>query len=365
MMIRTSLNPYIRARFNTTQIVMLDVVIALLPLVFVSWVAYGMTALHLIGVAVGTALLSDFIFSLILLRKKDTVLDGSAIVTGLLLAFTLSPATPLYIVAFGSFSAILFGKIVWGGLGKNRFNPALVGREFMTVFFASVMSSPNIWKNNDLINTTSINLLNNYEHTFLSDYLNGMLYKTTGALGEYSIVCIALGGVYLLLRNRISWHIPLSLLGSFVLMLWLLGFNDLKFSTAGILLGTLFMATDMPSSPTTSNGKLFYGAMIGICLFAFIKGGVRFEYTSFAILLMNGFSHRISMVFRPRAWGEEQDYKRKTEEIFVLVLQILTVAFAVLTLYWNGLAHYVILIYIVYIIFKFNFSFTKSTNKYV
>lgn len=365
MLMRTSLNPYVKPRFNTTQIVMLDVVIALLPLVYVAWLAYGITALHVIGVAVGTALLTDFIFSFILLGKKDTVLDGSAIVTALLLAFTLSPATPLYVVAFGSFSAILFGKVVWGGLGKNRFNPALVGREFMSVFFASVVSSPNIWKTNDLINTSSLHLFGNVEHSFLSDYLNGMFFKTTGAMGEYSIVCIALGGFYLLLRNRISWHIPLSLLSGFILLLWLSGVDDLRFSTGGILLGTIFMATDMPSSPTTKYGKLYYGLMIGIAVYIFILGGCRSEYMSYAILMMNGFSNQISIIFRPRAWGEAMDRKVKLEEVFVLTLKILAVSLAILTLHYYGLVNYLVYIYIIYIIFKFNYSFSKSINKYV
>lgn len=362
MLIRTNLNPYIKARFNTTQLVMLDVVIALLPLVFVAWVAYGITALQLIAIAVITAMLTDFICSLLFLKKNNTVLDGSAIVTGLLLAFTISPATPWYVVAFGSFSAILFGKIVWGGLGKNRFNPALVGREFMAVFFASIMSSPHIWKNNDLINTPSLKLFEQMDTSFFSDYLNGMLYKTTGALGEYSIVCIALGGLYLLYRNRISWHIPLSLLGGFILLLWLTGADNLRFSTGGILLGTIFMATDMPSSPTTKYGKIYYGLMIGVAIYLFIIGGSQYEYMSYSILLMNAFSNQISLTFRPRVWGEIMDKKKIIEEVFILTLKIIMVLLAMLSLHYYGLMNYLILIYIVYIIFKFNYSFSNKIN---
>ncbi|MCC9167735.1 RnfABCDGE type electron transport complex subunit D [Pontibacter harenae] len=355
-------NPYIKPRFNGTQMVMLDVIIALMPLIFVGWLAYGTIMLQQICVAIVTGLVSEFLFSSILLKKYNTILDGSAVVTALLLTLTLSPVTPWYILSFGVFSAILFGKIVWGGLGKNRFNPALVGREFMAVFFASVMTSPNIWKTSDLVQTSAPELFPGIDYPYLSDYLNSVIFKTTGAMGEYSILCIALGGLYLLVRNRISWHIPLSLLGTFTLLVGLSGGDGLRYSLGGILLGTIFMATDMPSSPTTGNGKLYYGLMIGIVIFIFLKGGIQYEYMSYSILLLNGFSDQASVVFRPRTWGETLDYKRKTEEIFILTLKILGVAFAVLSLYYYELVNYLVYLYILYIIIKFNFSFSNKVS---
>lgn len=355
------LNPYLKPKFNTTQMVMLDVIIALLPLVFVGWLAYGSLMFQQICVAVIAALLTEFIFSALLLKKYNTILDGSALVTSLLLVLIISPITPWYIVAFGAFSAVLFGKIVWGGLGKNRFNPALVGREFMTVFFASVMTSPNIWKTKDLVQTTMPNLFPGIEYGSLSDYFNSLIFKTSGAMGEYSILAIVLGGVYLLVRNRISWHIPFSVLGAFILLNWF-GASGLKLSLAGVLLGTIFMATDMPSSPTTSNGKLFYGMMIGVCLYLFIIGGVRFEYTSYSILLLNAFSNQVSLVFRPRAWGEIKDWRTTIEQVFFLTLKIIGAALAVLSLHYYGMIHYLVFIYILYIIIKFNYSFSKKVN---
>lgn len=357
-------HPHIKPRFNRIQAVMFDVIIALLPCLFVAWLAYGFLFLKLLGIAILTAFVTEFLFSSILLKKYNTIFDGSALVTAILLVCTLAPLTPWYVVSFGAFSAILFGKIVWGGLGKNRFNPALFGRELMSVFFASIMTSPNLWKSSGLIEQKSHSFFIGLE-TFASDYFSGIIYKTNGALGEYSILAMVLGGLYLLLRNRISWHIPFSLLAVFTVLMWLNGSGDLNYSIAGILFGTLFMATDMPSSPTTPNGKLFYGGMTAVCLFIFIKGGIRFEYTSYAILLMNGFADKISLTFKPRAWGETLDYKKKVEEIFILTLKIVTVSSAVLTLYWNDLISYVIYTYIVYIIFKFRFSFSKSVNQYV
>lgn len=353
--------PHIQPKGNSAKVVMLDVIIALLPLIGVAWIAYGNVALQLIGITVSTALVTELLFSAFLLRKYTSILDGSAVITALLLACTLSPATPWYVAAFGAFSAVLFGKILWGGLGKNRFNPALVGREFMSVFFATAMTSSTIWDTKSLVNIPATDLFPGIEYSYLSSYLNGLLYKTTGALGEYSIACILLGGMYLIVRKRISWHIPLSLLTVFSLLFWFVpDGDDLKFSLAGVLLGTIFMATDMPSSPVNSNGKLYYGAMIGAVAFILIAGGVRYEYMSYSILLLNGFSDRISSVFKPVAWGAVNDWKKRIETIFLLTLTILGFALGILSLYYYEIISYLVYLYIIYLIFKFNFSFTNK-----
>ncbi|RYD45765.1 MAG: electron transporter, partial [Verrucomicrobiaceae bacterium] len=167
----------------------------------------------------------------------------------------------------------------------------------------------------------------------------------------------------LLWRNRISWHIPLSLLGTFSVLALLNGSAPLSFSMAGILLGTIFMATDMPSSPTTPAGKAYYGMMIGAVMFLMIKGGVRYEYTSYSILLLNAFSRTISLRFRPRAWGEERDRDDRETDIREMVLltgKILMGAFAVISLHRSGLIHYLVFIYIICTLLNFNFSVSRK-----
>lgn len=357
------LHPHITKRYNTVQLVMLDVLIALLPIVVVAWLAFGDHALLIFGVAAGSALVTEVLVSGLLLKKWTSLLDGSALVTAVLLACTLSPLTPLYIVAFGAFSAIVFGKIVWGGLGKNRFNPALVGREFMSVFYASIMLSPHIWSTKSLINIPATTVFSGTSDSYFSTYVQNSFYKVGGALGEYSLVILLISGLYLLLRKRISWHIPFALLSIFIGLFWMVPDGaDLPFSLGGLLFGTLFMATDMPSSPTTAQGKLYYGGMIGLVAFIFILGQIRFEYMSYAILLLNGFSDRISSTFRPRVWGKKIDWKQQVEDIFTLSISILAVALAVLSLYYYGLTSYLIYVFILYIIFKFNFSLHKKVN---
>lgn len=356
-------SPYLRPKNNRVSIIMLDVILALLPLVLVSYIAYGMLALKLVLIAVGTALLSDALFSYLLLGRKTTVFDGSAIITALLLTFTLSPLTPWYVVAFGSAMAILFGKIAWGGIGKNRFNPALVGREFMTLFFPSIMTSATLWMTKGLVQTPAPVFFDGSQSDAINSAVNAMLYKTTGALGEYSIALILLGGAYLIWRRRISWHIPFALLTVFSAMFWIVPTAaSLPYSMAGVLLGAIFMATDMPSSPTNVEGKLYYGGMIGLTAFIFIAGNVRYEYLSYAILLLNGFSPSIARVFRPTVWGEVRDWKKKLEETFLLTLSILGAALAILSLYYYEMMSILLYVYIVYIIIKFNLSFQQKLH---
>lgn len=357
------LNPFIKPKFNGTKTVMFDVVIALLPLIFTAWLAYGISALKIIGISIVTALATEFLFSLILFKKLKSIFDFSALITALLLAFTLSPMTPWYIVAFGAFAALLFGKILWGGLGKNRFNPALVGREFMAAFFVSAMTSSSIWKTKSVINVSTENLFPNLKYDNVSQYLSELIYKSSGALGETSILFLILGGIYLILRNRISWHIPVFLILGFLILLWIFGGNNqIHFSLAGLLLGGIFMATDMPSSPTTKDGKIYYGLMIGITAFIFILGKIQFEYLSYSILLLNGFSNKISNVFKPRVWGTKTNWKQKGEAIFVLTLSILAVCLAMISLYYYELINYLVYVYIIYLIFKYTTSFHEKIS---
>ncbi len=305
--------PFVRANDSTSK-VMSDVMLALLPCVILSYFAFGFVPLMVILVAVGSALLTEFVFSMLFWNKTDSITDGSGIVTGILLSCTIGAFTPLYVVAFGGGMSVLFGKLLWGGLGRNMFNPALVGREFMTVFFPAVMTSGNIWYDKTAVNLSSINLFGN-------EMLNGLFFKPSGAIGEYSILFLTFGGLFLLFRRRISWHIPFALFAIFALALFLLilSGNTISFSLGGLMLGAIFMATDMPSSASTSSGKVFYGAMIGLSAILFILNGVKYEYMSYSILLLNAFVRPIDWTFRPRVWGRKMDWSNRLGQSVSLV----------------------------------------------
>ncbi|MFC6860854.1 RnfABCDGE type electron transport complex subunit D [Zunongwangia atlantica] len=355
-------SPFVSSK-NSIGKVMLDVIIALLPLCAFAFYTYRIWFLIVLGSALGGAILTEILFSGILLKKWRGILDGSAIITVLLLVFTISPLTPWYVAAFGGSCAVLFGKILWGGVGKNKFNPALVGREFMTVFFPLVMSSGDIWSTKRIRYVYEVEWFDFIPNAHWAEFLNELFFVPTGALGEYSAVFLLLGGIYLIFRRRISWHIPAFLLVSFLSFLWIFEDQNLNYSLGGILLGGIFMATDMPSSPSSPTGKSYYGLMIGLVAGLCIQFGAGFEYMSYSILILNGFSTKINQVFMPRTWGTKTDWPKKIEEVFLLTLSVLTVTFAVLSLHYYGYIPYLIYIYIIYIIFKFNFSFSKKLHQ--
>jgi electron transport complex protein RnfD len=331
--------------------VMLDVIIVLMPLVLIACWAFGWHAMSVIGGSLLGAFVSEIIFSYIFLNKKDSFRDGSALITGLLLAFTLSPLTPWYIAAFGGATAVLFGKILWGGMGRNLFNPALVGREFMTVFFVSVMNGADIWKTKTLVEHSPFQLFDGVFLPSLSGYFDKLIYNPAGAIGEYSALFLILGGLYLIVRKRISWHIPFGILVTIVVLIWLLpNGENIKYSLSGVLLGAIFMATDLPTSPSNNNGKLFYGIVMGLVVVILILGGVSFEYMSYSILILNGFSKKITNNFHAK---NTLHWIKRTENTVLLLLQILTVTLAVLTLHYYGFVQYILWFFIAYIIFKF------------
>ena len=352
---KTLYNPFIRRKDNTTK-VMLDVVIALLPCLFVSYLAFGLSPLAVVAISVGTALVSEYIFSLIFLNRTDTLNDGSAVVTGILIAFTLGAFTPWYVVSFGATMSVIFGKLLWGGLGRNIFNPALIGREFMTIFFPAVMTSGSIWYNNDHASYITIKATNN-------DFINQLLFKPTGAIGEYSILLLSLGGLYLLLRHRISWHIPFTLFVTFTVGLFVIMYffseKTISFSLGGLMIGAIFMATDMPSSASTTGGKCYFGAMIGLAAIIFIFHGVRYEYMSYSILLLNGFSGMINWIFRSRVWGSKPQIAKPMGQIMGIFAVIILAVFAIIKLHEIGGIQYLLYVFILYCIIRFIVTDTR------
>lgn len=347
--------PFVRVKDSVWE-VMSDVLLALLPCVAISYLAYGEAPFFVIFVAIISAMIGEVLFAGVFLKKWNTLLDGSAIVTAILLAFTLAPFTPWYVIAFGSAMAVIFGKILWGGLGRNMFNPALIGREFMTVFFPLVMTSRTIWYNKDFVNVKDLDVFNFLGEGKFIEYLNSIFFKPSGAIGEYSIIFLILGGLYLLLRRRISWHIPFGLLVTFFVLLQLFAHKDIKFSIGGILLGTIFMATDMPSSASTKIGKLYYGAMIGFVAILCLLNDVKYEYMSYSILLVNGFVIPINRIFKPCVWGEKINMLKRIGATTLVTLSIVATSFAVIYLHHYDLIRYLVFAYILFVISRFCFS---------
>ena len=345
--------PHIRVNDSVTK-VMLDVVLALLPSIVVSYIVYGITPVLVILTSVVSALLSEWIFSEIFFKKHNSVNDVSGIVTGILLGLTLAPFTPLYAVAFGASTAVIFGKLIYGGLGINMFNLALVGREFMTVFFPAVMSSGAIWFNESALRVSEIKIFSRLGDTPLFSYLDKTVLNSSGAIGEFSVFFLVIGGIYLLIKDRISWHIPVSMFIVIFSGLYLMSAIgiDVNLSIGGLMLGGIFMATDMPSSPSNNAGKIYYGAMIGIAVIICWSQNIKFEYLSYSILTLNAFAEPVNYIFRPKVFGGNSVLAERILKGAGLTVIIVLTVFLLTVLHNAGLVPYLLFIYIFYTVIK-------------
>ena len=293
-----SLSPHVRSG-ATTRRIMLDVCLALLPAVIfaVYWFGFGVLLTVLLSVA--SAILSEFLMEKAL-RRPVTIDDGSAAVTGLLLALTLPAGTPWYVPVLGSVFAICIAKQVFGGLGDNFVNPALAGRAFLLASFPAAMTTYPLVAD-AVTSATPLSL----EFAGSVDYLQAFIGRIGGCIGEVSTLALLIGAAYLLIRRVIDWRIPLSYLGTMALLTVIGGGNVLdSVLLGGTVLGAFFMATDYVTSPVTSWGRVIYGVGIGIINYTIRRWGAYPEGTTYAILLMNIAAPLIERFTRPRKYGE-------------------------------------------------------------
>ena len=301
---------------DTTAKLMRDVIIALLPALAVSTVAFGLNVLVVAAVSVACCLLFEFLIQKYLLRGPFTLCNWSAAVTGLLLAFNLPTTIPLWIVAVGALVAIGIGKMTYGGLGKNPFNPALVGRVFLLIAYPVQMTSFPADANTGATPLAFVKEALK-SGTPMSEILDKIDYQTlftgfmSGSMGEVSAAALLLGFVYLLIRRVITWHTPVAVLGSMALfsgILWAVNPEAymsplFHLLTGGAILGAVYMATDYVTSPMTPKGMLIYGCGIGIITILIRVWGAYPEGMSFAILIMNAVVCLINKYVKPRRFG--------------------------------------------------------------
>lgn len=296
-----SSSPHVRTP-ETVQKIMIDVLISLVPAVVAAAVFFREQAIIPIVICLIAAMATEFV----LVRKGGLFSDGSAAVTGVLLALTLPPGVPWWICVIGSASAIILGKIVFGGLGNNIFNPALVGRAVLLASWGGRMTA---WLSPIDLKSTATPLAN-IGGTPLMDLFTG---NVAGSLGETSAIALLIGAAYLLYKKHIDWRIP----GGYIVTAFILGtvlssggFQfDLTLGlfhvlAGGLLLGALFMATDMVTSPVTPNGQLIFGVGCGVLTVLIRIFGNFPEGVTFSILIMNALTPLIDKATRPRFYGE-------------------------------------------------------------
>lgn len=302
-------SPHVRTK-ETVKNVMWDVVIALIPAMIASIYFFGMNAFSVLIVSVVSALVSEAIVQK-LMKRKVKIKDGSALITGILFAFVVPPALPWWLTMIGSSVSIIIGKMVFGGLGHNVFNPALVGRAFLTASWPVAMTS---WLGTDgeagatVLGTLKQHGFGNVLEMFGTKgkmYLDLFIGNVGGSLGETSALALLLGAAYLLYRKQITWHIPVSYIGTVFILTALFGQDPLlHILSGGLILGALFMATDMVTTPYTSKGKLIFGLGVGVLVtWIRMKGGYP-EGVCYSILIMNAFVPLIDRYTRPRVFGE-------------------------------------------------------------
>lgn len=313
MKLTVASSPHIRGDFRTSRL-MLDVVIALLPAVGVALARFGLRALFVILLSVSAAVMSEFLYCVIM-RKRVTIIDASAIVTGLLLALTLPVSAPLWMPAAGSAFAVIFAKLLFGGLGQNIFNPALAGRAFLMLIYPVGITRYAM----DVDAVSMSTPLHKMVMPSLPEesILDMFLGFCPGSIGEISALALLIGFAYLLIRKVISWRIPVFVMASAALLSliffragtpvqWML----YTLFSGGLMLGAIYMATDYATSPVTAKGQMIYGALIGALIVLFRYFGIFPEGVTYAILIANALVWVIDRYTGPRRFGKVKGAKK-------------------------------------------------------
>lgn len=326
---------------SSTKKIMYGVVIAMIPALLVSIYFFGIDAIRVTLISVMACMFFEWAIQKYLIKGPVSITDGSAIVTGILLAFNVPSNLPLGIILIGAFVSIGIAKMSFGGLGKNPFNPALVGRVFLLISFPVQMTS---WPKpaalfssladavtgptplghlkeavkagrtvQDVLEHGSKWVMDGVEYSYnIPTYLEQLMGNMSGSLGEISAIALIIGGIYMFYRKIITWHIPLTYIGSvaiFTGILWMINpdiYVDPGFHlvTGGLMLGAIFMATDMVSSPMSGKGQIIFGIGCGVLTVIIRVWGAFPEGVSFAILIMNAFVPLINSGVKPKRFGE-------------------------------------------------------------
>lgn len=307
-------SPHIHSGENVPKI-MRQVILALIPAMGAAVYFFGLRSLLLLIVCSATTLLTEHICQK-LRNRPTTIGDGSALITGILLALILPPAFPLWAAALGAVAGIVMGKMVFGGLGHNKFNPALVGRAFLQAAFPVLMttwSSPiKEFISFEINATTQATPLAAMKfQNYVTDYSQLLWGNVSGSIGETSVIAILIGGLYLVIRRYADWRIVAGIFISVTLfsgILWQVNPDQyanplFHLLSGGFMLGTFFMATDMVGTPTTLRGRWLYGIGIGLLIILIRTLSGLPEGVMYAILLMNAVSPLIDRYTQPRQYG--------------------------------------------------------------
>lgn len=319
-----SSSPHVHDRVRINKIMML-VVIALAPAALLSIYLFGLPAFKVIVISIASAVFFEWA-SRRVMKRSNTIGDYSAVVTGLLLALNLPSTAPWWLVVVGNLFAIVIAKQIYGGLGYNPFNPALVGRVVLLISFPVQMTAhwvmPSRWGTNAVTTATplgkakeSLLSLGHIDvHLTRTDVVNLLIGNRAGCIGEVSVVLLLAGGLFLIYKRVISWHIPVAFIGTVWVMTDIFHMIDptryadpsFHVITGGLFLGAFFMATDYVTSPITHKGMIIFGVGCGVLTVIIRLFGAYPEGVSFAILLMNALTPLIDRATNPVVFGSRK-----------------------------------------------------------
>lgn len=321
-----SLSPHVQSS-QTTQKLMLNVVLALMPAFAVSLFYFGIGTLMVTLISVGSCVLFEYLIQRFVMRTRTTISDLSAVVTGLILAFNVPSNLPWYIIVLGALVAIGMAKMSFGGIGNNIFNPAIVARVFLLISFPVQMTSwpmpiaSRVQYTDALTGATPLAILKEglskgqtISQMDLPSNLDMFMGLMGGSVGEISALALLIGMAWLLITRTITWHIPVSIIGTvaaFTSIMWLIAPETnanpvFHLLTGGLLLGAIFMATDYVTSPMHPAGMWVYGIGIGLLTVIIRVWGSYPEGMSFAILIMNAVVPLINKYMKPKRFGERR-----------------------------------------------------------
>ncbi|HQO58648.1 MAG TPA: RnfABCDGE type electron transport complex subunit D [Candidatus Omnitrophota bacterium] len=302
-------SPHFRKSESVSKI-MWSVTLSLIPAGLAGVYIFGISALKVILLGVFSAVATEFLIQVIF-KQKITVYDGSAFLTGLLLAYNLPAFVPFWLPIVGAVISIAIGKHVFGGLGQNIFNPALVGRVFLMASWPQYMTTfTKPFSYDGVTAATPLMKLKEGEALLVLNYLDLILGKRGGCIGEVCVVLLILGAIFLLVKKYISWHIPATYIGTTAVLTWCLGPDKLftgdwvfHVLSGGLILGAFFMATDYVTSPLTAKGQIIFGIGCGLLTVVIRIWGGYPEGVSYAILIMNAATPIIDRYTKSRVYG--------------------------------------------------------------
>ena len=334
-------SPFIYAG-DTVEKIMIDVILALLPAILVSIFLCGIKSLLLILISVVSTVLTEKIITAVFLKKeKNSIKDFSAVVTGIIFSLTLPVFVPYYFAIFGGACAVIFGKMLYGGLGKNLYNPAVVGKFFVLIFFEKVFLKFKFLNTNFQI--LDLKLFRNFLDSSFTRFLDSLILSRSNSIGTFSGMALILGGIYLVTKKRISPSTPLSFfLSSIILSFFVPEIS--KIPIGEILLVGIFMVADMPTTPVFLIGKIYFGMMLALVSSILLSQKVQNEVLFYAIIILNSFTLLINKILRPVIFGKNLKIEAIKQFLQLIVLTFLIVAATIIliNLYNFGLFKYLI-----------------------